>query len=143
MNSFTIKICSLKFLNMVTITDSLFLFFLFSSVSQLPHQEATITYLICCSNVRRMSTIASNKGNFLLDTPTGRTLCPVGSICAYSVMQDEGQLCHWWLIFTTGMVNIYIWVLTINSPAEAGSIHSIFCTHYVLWGYDRIFSIIL
>lgn len=118
MNSFMISLY--YFLKMVTIIiSSLFLSFPFS-LPLLP--LIAISYLIPISISRSISTFASYKNLFFLVTPTCRTLCPVCSICRYSILQN-GRLSS--LVF-----NIYTWQ-GLDSQDQLRSQkmgHSTFCT---------------
>lgn len=96
------QICFLKFLAMVTIVTSLFLCFFYPLLPNFPTGNHYL--FIYSPNVRSMSHVASHKGSFSLGTPTSITVCPVGSICSYSIMQDEGQFCLYSLIFTSGNI---------------------------------------
>lgn len=79
----------------------------------------------------------SHKGTFLIGTPIGRSVCPVGNRCGYSIMQGKRQFCLLWL-----MTSVRVWVLMINHQPKMDQSIPYFVLLYPL-EHTKFFSFIL
>lgn len=84
---------------MVIIVTSLFLWFFYPLFPNFPTgNHYPFIHSSDASILEASAILQATKGVFSLGTPAGRTVCPAGSICSYSIMQDEGQFCLYLLI---------------------------------------------